>query len=1088
MSANNMDFQQTDHQKFGSSVKYMFRSREKYDSREFQITCYKFRKLTFLMTSTKSRYQLDQVLRQLNTYVAPISLSPCLIVDFVSEYHEFDFPNWVESCLNWTEHCVMDLELLMIKRAVSEINHTEIAAVLSKLVEENSVWVFRMKDIDGVFLLGSVDSIIYLIPELHKHFQNIFFWNMETGEEVKQNVLQMNPMSYRLNAIFKGTEKLVTSFPYLKIRYFGSETGLAIGMLGNQNDITAAFDFFNSLAWLGGVPWRYIPWLEGFEFFLTREHVQSFIDGLITTQDGTWVIDSHSKLVVFGKTEEAINTILYNLNGSIRKIEFFVANTDAFSENANKWITHARELENKYGGKCHISINIVKNSSLLGVTFLFTVDLENEHSLKMLIHNVELQSFSKLSLQRSEKQLMWIQLFYSGDLITEAQRAGVNFNISKDTNAIEIEGIFTAVKEMARFIDSICMEERHILLPLEVLPVQPVEFFSRYRCCFEYPKSENSKFWTRGKIGIVASCCQSGFEHTYVHLRAKLVQGEHRDQEIQWVDESSVLVKYPVLDAGDKGNVSLPDGCLKSLFQAVKEKKKMSVAFDIQDLSPEQVLAFMKSILDQIPVLPDGLIIVLYLLDGTMFQTASDCLQNTETCLTEGMANGLQRKTIDLQVIKGRIAELPNEVDVIVNTTSPDLDITKGAVCNSILHAAGDNLKTELDKLPVIYGKGGQVMRVKFGKIVETTGYRLKCRSIFHGSLYKWTGEGKAAFDVLRRFVENCLSLADDRKFKTLAFPAIGTGRLQIPPDIVASCVKEVVKEYSLSHPQTSVDKLIFVIHEADTTNFQVFKTILEKKTEVDNMVSPMLYKLTVFGEVHNIDAAMTSLTELFQKHIITISETTQAVNETRDATKTAHQQENAKAEMNPDKPTKATSANISKVSTPSVLSRKENQSAPNNDDEKCLLLQSKNNMAQLSEKTLGPFLKDVECESIVCPFLNERQALIIFKTIKDADKFLGNENFVAQKLPKQEVKDTKAKLGPKVINVLETRGMSSQEFYRRTGGTLCIQTWTVTGNLLVLQHVQKFLKDLVEEFERPKNPENWTPKAEYYLTGMFYI
>lgn len=86
-----------------------------------------------------------------------------------------------------------------------------------------------------------------------------------------------------------------------------------------------------------------------------------------------------------------------------------------------------------------------------------------------------------------------------------------------------------------------------------------------------------------------------------------------------------------------------------------------------------------------------------------------------------------------------------------------------------------------------------------------------------------------------------------------------------------------------------------------------------------------------------------------------------------------------------------------------------------------------------------------------------------------------------------QEVKDTKAKLGPKVINVLATRKMSSQEFYRRTGGTLCIQTWTVTGNLLVLQHVQKFLKDLVEEFERPKIPEIW-PNAEYYLTGVFYM
>lgn len=89
-----------------------------------------------------------------------------------------------------------------------------------------------------------------------------------------------------------------------------------------------------------------------------------------------------------------------------------------------------------------------------------------------------------------------------------------------------------------------------------------------------------------------------------------------------------------------------------------------------------------------------------------------------------------------------------SQVDVIVNTTSPDLDITKGAVCKSILEAAGNSLKTELDNLPVIYNKGGKVMRVKYGEIVETTGYRLKCTSIFHGSLYKWAGDGKAAFDV----------------------------------------------------------------------------------------------------------------------------------------------------------------------------------------------------------------------------------------------------------------------------------------------------------------------------------------------------
>lgn len=502
----------------------MFRTREKYERKEFQITFGKFQKLTFLMKSIKPKSHLDQVLGPLNTGVVLRHYTSSLVIEFVSEYHGHDFPHWVESCLNLTEHCVRDLELLYVKGAGSEINHIKNAAVLSKLVGENSVWVFRMKDIDGVFLLGSVDCMIYLIPELQKNFQNISFWNPETGEEVKQNVMHINTMYDRLNAIFKGTEQLVASYPHLKIRCMGSETGHAIVMLGSHSDIRSGIDFFNSLAWLGGTPWRYCPWFEGFEFFLARGHVQSFIDGRITTLDGTWVIDNHSKIVVFGKTEEDVNAVLITFSGSIRRVDFYIADTQDMAKNANELVTEALKLENKYNGKCHLYIS----SDFLKVTILFTIDLENEQQLKMLIQNFEFQSVKKVCLPRSEKQLMWIQLFYSVDLTAQARRLGVNLNILKDNHVIELEGKYTAVRDMAGFIDSICIEERHILLPLEVLPVQPADFFSGYRCCFEYAKSENSRFWIRGKIGIVASCCQSGFEHMYAHLKAKLVQGERR--------------------------------------------------------------------------------------------------------------------------------------------------------------------------------------------------------------------------------------------------------------------------------------------------------------------------------------------------------------------------------------------------------------------------------------------------------------------------------------------------------------------------------------------------------------------------------
>lgn len=81
-----------------------------------------------------------------------------------------------------------------------------------------------------------------------------------------------------------------------------------------------------------------------------------------------------------------------------------------------------------------------------------------------------------------------------------------------------------------------------------------------------------------------------------------------------------------------------------------------------------------------------------------------------------------------------------------------------------------------------------------------------------------------------------------------------------------------------------------------------------------------------------------------------------------------------------------------------------------------------------------------------------------------------------------------KVKLGLKVISVLEIWKMFSQEFYRKIGGIFCIQMWIVMGNLLVLQYVQKFLKDVVKEFERLKIFEIWMLNVENYLMVVFYI
>lgn len=668
----------------------------------------------------------------------------------------------------------------------------------------------------------------------------------------------------------------------VKIRFSENET--VLGILGNKNDTSAVTEYFYNFFWMEGVPRDYCQWAEGFHSYFARENVRSFMDRNITTQGGTWIIDTHrhwkhgDSLVVFGKTEEDVKAIQKSLIESVRKFEFFVIDKPVMAELVNIFKTQAEYLEKLYDGKFLFYIDSVKYPGVLALFFVFTADVENETSLKMLL--ADLHSNKKISLSKSVKQLEWLEQFYRGDLIAAAENSLVTLKFQKDTSAVELEGNLTVLSELIKVVDAICMKEEHILLPLKALPEEVVNFLRDNRCSFEYIKAENCKFLIRGKIGIVAISSQSGFNNINVQVRVKVVQGDHSDYDIQWFDESCANVKCPVLEDRDKGDVLLLDSGLKMLFQGVKEMRKVSVAFDMQELSSTQTHLFLKSILDQAVDLPDGLIILLHLLDDAMFQTAAEYLLKFETYLTDGLEQGRQRKQIRMRVIQGKIAELPNEVDVIVNTSSPDLDITRGAVSMSILRAAGDELKKEIALFPVIK-HGTSRVRVEYGDVVETMGHGLKCKRIFHGTLCRWNDDKVKSQDVLQRFVKNCISLADDRKFKTLAFPAIGTGHLQIPPDVVGSCIKRMVEEYSMSHPNTSVEEIIFFIYKMDIGILQKFKDILEtNKDVVDEIVPPTLYRFSVFGEMHNIVGVMNLLTGLFREHIITTTKSKELQNQ----------------------------------------------------------------------------------------------------------------------------------------------------------------------------------------------------------------
>ncbi|OWF50082.1 Poly [ADP-ribose] polymerase 14 [Mizuhopecten yessoensis] len=163
---------------------------------------------------------------------------------------------------------------------------------------------------------------------------------------------------------------------------------------------------------------------------------------------------------------------------------------------------------------------------------------------------------------------------------------------------------------------------------------------------------------------------------------------------------------------------------------------------------------------------------------------------------------------LNIQIVKGQIASA--QTDVIVNTTSCDLQLQAGAVSSSILRAAGQSIQ---DECHVGYPAG-----IQYGNVATTTGGQLACKHIFHGALNKYKSD--MAFQQFQDFIRRCLQMADDELMTSISFPALGTGNLGYPHDIVAAEMFEIVNEFD---PKT-LKEVQFVIYEKDDKSIQAFQ------------------------------------------------------------------------------------------------------------------------------------------------------------------------------------------------------------------------------------------------------------------------
>ena len=157
-----------------------------------------------------------------------------------------------------------------------------------------------------------------------------------------------------------------------------------------------------------------------------------------------------------------------------------------------------------------------------------------------------------------------------------------------------------------------------------------------------------------------------------------------------------------------------------------------------------------------------------------------------DTTCSFSLENGLL-----LQIVQGDITR--ERVDVVVNTTNTEMQLTGMGVAGALLKQGGAGLQAACDSLRKQGMKAGE------GKVVETPCEgmgQLKCKSIFHIVF-----EGKDQRKLVKTIL-SCLDRAEKLKYTSIALPAIGTGTMAYSTSLAAEGIVKALKQFTQRKPR----------------------------------------------------------------------------------------------------------------------------------------------------------------------------------------------------------------------------------------------------------------------------------------------
>jgi O-acetyl-ADP-ribose deacetylase len=158
---------------------------------------------------------------------------------------------------------------------------------------------------------------------------------------------------------------------------------------------------------------------------------------------------------------------------------------------------------------------------------------------------------------------------------------------------------------------------------------------------------------------------------------------------------------------------------------------------------------------------------------------------------------------LTVEVQQGDLTE--QDVDAIVNAANNDL-ILGGGVAGAIARRGG----------PAIQAECRGIGPIEVGGAAITGGGQLKARFVVHAASMRLGGRTSA--ETLRSSTRCGLEIASERRLRSIAFPAVGTGIAHFPLDDCARIMLEEVVRHAAQ--DTSLKEVRFVLFgdEADAT------------------------------------------------------------------------------------------------------------------------------------------------------------------------------------------------------------------------------------------------------------------------------